>query len=139
MAKDIYDGTLFVHDVNFYEPNLALQAIMSGATGTLGLFLGAISLDVQLLYQGLVNVKSGQLKASAHAQVVSGAGHKHDRLAGKVTVGGEDAVGEWRGKPFYYGVLHDLGSPAKSGQFPAYQDLYDALAAYAGANGGVST
>lgn len=146
MASDsIY--TLFITDVDFYKPNPALAAIMAGATGTLGLFLGSIALDVQLLYQGLVNVKSGQLKASAHGFVESRGGHAHDRLVGKVTAGGLDAVGVWEsdrnpnsGGEFFYGVLHDLGDgghPPSGRDFPAYEDLYEALEIYASLNGEV--
>lgn len=140
MASDndsIYPAS-FITDIDFKEPNEALGAIMAGASGQLGAFLEVVATDIKVLYQGHVAHKTGQLAASAEASVMEGGGHDHDRLVGKVTIGGELAVADWKGQPFYYGVLHDEGSPTKD-QFQAAHDLYDVTQAYAAAKGHADT
>lgn len=136
MAND-----LVLTDIDFKEPNAALGAIMAGQSGRLDAFLLTVATDVKNLYQGHVAKRTGQLAASAHAEVIAGGGHDHDRLVGSVTVGGVGAVAEWHsvrnpnpGDEFYYGVLHDLGSPTKD-RFQAAKDLFDVTHAYAAVKG----
>jgi hypothetical protein len=130
----------FITDINYYQPNTALAAVMAGTTGTLRLFLGTCGTEVKNLYQGHVAKRSGRLASSAESHVEDAGGHDHDRMVAKVTVGGTIAVAPkpWHGEPFYYGVLHDLGSPTKD-QFQAAKDLSDVLGAFAAVNGHVNT
>lgn len=140
MANDSIYANMFITEIDFKEPNVALGAIMAGKSGVLGAFLLAGATEVKNLYQGHVAHRSGRLAASAHAEVVEAGGHEHDRMVGKVSVGGVTAVAPkpWHGQPFFYGVLHDLGSPTKD-HFQAAKDLYDVTQAYAAVKGHVNT
>lgn len=110
----------FITDINVYYPNKAMAEVM--LSPGMGLFLDVLGQEVVNRYRARVAKKTGRLMVSATASTPVG-GHKHDRLVSKVTVGGEIAVSEWKGKPFYYGVLHNFGSPTKRAQFPAHDDL----------------
>lgn len=111
-------------DIDVYQPNAALGQIMAGPG--MRLFLGMLGQEAVLKYRARVAKKTGRLMASAEASTVIG-GHKHDRWVGKVTIGGSMAVSSWKGKPFYYGVLHEHGSPRNPERFPAAKDLVDVI------------
>lgn len=130
----IYDGGMFLSEINIPDPNKALAAILTGATGNL---LGFLELQAQkgkLLFQGKVAKKTGRLGASAEAgvgmrEVVKG----EPRLVGHITVGGDIPVDVWHspkntnpGDEFFYGVLHEVGrevSDASGLHHPAHDDL----------------
>lgn len=109
-----------ITDIEVYYPNKALGAIMAGPS--MGVFMDILGQEVVARYRARVAKKTGRLMVSATASSPMG-GHKHDRRIAKVTVGGEVAVSAWKGKPFYYGTLHNFGSPTKRAQFPAHNDL----------------
>lgn len=115
-----------ITDVDVYYPNKALAQIMVGPG--MKLVLETLGQEVVLRYRSKVAKKTGKLMLSAEASTPMG-GHKGDRLVAKVTVGGTTAVAEkpWRGAPFYYGVLHEHGSPTKRAQFPAAKDLAEVM------------
>lgn len=122
----IYDGGTFLSDVNIPDPNKALEAVLTGTTGNLLGFLNLQAQKGKLLFQGRVAKKTGRLAASAEAgvgirEVVKGS----PRLVGHITVGGTLPVDTWRGEPFFYGVLHEVGrDPSDSGLIhPAHDDL----------------
>lgn len=109
--------------------NPALDAILTGKTGSLQNLLHVQAVKAMNLYQAKVHKKTGRLAASAHAytesrEVIKG----QRRLVGVMTVGGTLPVGKWNskrnpnpGKEFYYGALHEFGTP--SGKHPAADDL----------------
>lgn len=111
------------------DPNPALDAVLRGATGSLSSILQTEADRVKNLYQAKVAKKTGRLAASASAHVESRSVIKgQDRLVGVVTVGGTLPAGVWDspknpnpGKAFYYGVLHEFGTPDHV--HPAAKDL----------------
>ncbi|PVB19736.1 hypothetical protein [Mycobacteroides abscessus] len=109
----------FLTDVNVYKPNKALAAILSGVEGNLEGFLLVQGAKFVAAYQARVAKRTGRLAESAVAHVVANGGHKHDRLVGKVTVGGE-TVRNPRGG-FEYTLLHEFGDKDK--EHPAAKDL----------------
>lgn len=113
-------------DINVYKPNKALGAIMAGEDPRFEIFLLGLATGKSLMYQAAVAKKTGRLGASSTPMVVMG-GHKHDRLVAKVVVGGTLPANTWKGKPFYYGVLHNFGSPSKRDEFPAHNDLKEVM------------
>lgn len=113
-----------ITDINVYKPNAALGQIMAGPG--MRLYLDILGQEVVLKYRAKVAKKTGRLMESAESTTLMG-GHKHDRWVGKVTVGGRIAVSQWKGRPFYYGVLHEHGSPSKPEQFPAAKDLVEVM------------
>lgn len=124
---------LFLDDIQVPMPNEALGKILAEGPGLRVRLLGLVT-QIGTAYSGKVAKKTGQLAASPRSEVVEAGGHDHDRMVGKVTVGGELAVAAkpWRGAPFYYGVLHNFGSPAKEAQFPAHNDLREVAKAMFG-------
>lgn len=106
----------------FLDPNPALNAILTGKTGTLRSFLLTNTERVQNLYQAKVAKKTGRLSASAHSYVEIRAVVKgQNRLVGVMTVGGTLPAGVWNstknpnpGKQFYYGVFHEFGTHSVS-------------------------
>lgn len=132
----IYDGGTFLSDVNIPDPNRALAAILTGATGNLRNLLSLQAEKGKLLFQGKVAKKTGRLSASATSgvserEVIKG----EPRLVGHITVGGELPVNLWRspknlnpGDEFFYGVLHEEGrevSDASGLHHPAHNDLVE--------------
>lgn len=118
-------------EIDVYRPSTALAQIM--LSPSMGAFLTLIGTEVALRYTAKVAKRTGQLAASPRVSTPIG-GQKHDRLVGKVTVGGELAVAEWHsernpnpGGEFYYGVLHNFGSPTKKARFPAHDDLKEVM------------
>lgn len=107
-------------DIKVDNPNRGLAEIMAGPE--MEAYLLVLGADVVARYQAKVARRTGKLMASAHPTVVRG-GHKGDRRVLKVTIGGPEVATVWKGKPFYYGVLHDLGSPTKRDRFPGAKDL----------------
>lgn len=110
-------------DIKVYSPNKAMATVMLGAG--MNVFLRNLGNDAVLRYKARVARRSGRLQASAQAHVVIG-GHKSDRLVSKVTIGGPSvrAPKLYKGKPFFYGTLHDLGASApKKARFPGAKDL----------------
>lgn len=119
-------------DFNAPDPNPALAAILTGATGSLRSILQTEADRVRNLYVAKVHKKTGRLAASASSHVETRPVLKgQDRLVGVVTVGGELPAGIWNspknpnpGKAFYYGALHEFGTHGESGHVhPAAKDL----------------
>lgn len=114
-------------DITVYSPNKALAAIMAGdADPRFEAFLLVLATKKAIAYKAKVAKKTQKLEKSATPTVVMG-GHNHDRLVAKVTVGGQLPASKWKGKPFYYGVLHNFGSPTKRDEFPAHNDLKEVM------------
>lgn len=82
----------------------------------LRVFLETKAQEVATAYTAIVAKRTGKLAASATTQVSIG-GHRHDRLVGKVLVGGLAAD---------YGVLHEFGTPVNPMRRAA-RDLVEAL------------
>lgn len=78
--------------------------------------------ELVALYRAGVAKRTGRLAASASAHVTVG-GHRHDRLIGKVTVGGE----------LEYGALHEFGAKSNP-ERQAYRDLAEAVQRWKGVN-----
>lgn len=116
-----------LRDISVPKPNKALAEVMNGPGVNLLLYM--LGEEAVALYRAKVAKRSGRLALSAEATVVTG-GHKYDRQVAKVTVGGMQAVAPlpWKGAPFYYGVLHEHGSPRRPDDFPAAKDLREVLA-----------
>lgn len=113
-------------DITVYSPNKALGAIMMGEDPRFEAFLLVLATKKALMYSAKVAKKTGRLGASPVPTVVVG-GHRNDRLVAKVTVAGTLPANTWKGKPFYYGVLHNFGSPSKRDEFPAHNDLKEVM------------
>lgn len=77
--------------------------------------------EVAALYRGIVAKRTGKLAASATAYVQV-AGHKKDRVIGKVVVG----------TGLEYAVLHEFGSKSNP-ERQAAKDLAEAVAIWKGA------
>lgn len=114
-------------DVDVYKPNRALGAVLAGRSGNLRTGMSLLGEKVGLLYSAKVAQKTGQLSRSPKVSVERG-GHRNDRMVLEVAVGGSRAKSLFKGKPFYYGVLHDLGaSKAKKEQYPGAKDLREVI------------
>lgn len=98
----------FLTDVDVYR-NSPFYGQMLSTNPALRLILQAEGLQVVRLYQARVGRKTGRLMASAEAWVEIG-GHENDRQIGKVTIADSSVAGDWKGKPFYYGVFHESGT-----------------------------
>ncbi|SKU47277.1 Uncharacterised protein [Mycobacteroides abscessus subsp. abscessus] len=113
-------------DIEVPTPNKALAQIVSSAPG-LSAFLLKTGQEVVTRYQAHVARKTGRLAESALTHVVMGGNKKNDRMVGKVTVGGQAALSEWKGEPFSYGLIHEFGSRTKKIEFPAADDLVEVM------------
>ena len=111
-----------ITEIDVYKPNKALAAVMAGDDPRFTTFLLGLATRKSVMYQARVAQKTGRLRDSSTPTVIKG-GHKHDRLVAKVSVAGALPASQWKGRPFYYGVLHNFGSPAKRDEFPAHNDL----------------
>ena len=91
------------------------------------------AMEVQRLWEARVAKRSGRLSRSGSVSVPMG-GKDRDRLVSKLTIGGKDVVAPemWRGAPFYYGGLHETGSPTKRDRFPAFAELRQVAQAWRG-------
>lgn len=116
----------FLRDVTVYK-NLP-QYLQLKTSPILSALLEKKSLELVRLYQGRVAVKTGRLRASADVHQPFIGGKRKDRLVGKVTIAGPNVVADtlWRGAPFYYGELHEEGSPTKRDRFPGAHELREA-------------
>ncbi|SIL71932.1 hypothetical protein [Mycobacteroides abscessus] len=109
-------------DIPAYNADMAKWA---NTSPVLGGYLSHIGVEVVRLYAAKVAKRTGDLSRSGGVEVRPNMGHKADRLGCVVTVGGELAAKTWKGMPFYYGALHNFGSPTKE-QFQAHNDLREA-------------
>lgn len=116
----------FLYDIKI-KRNLPYYAQLR-TSPTLSLLLQQKSLELVRLYQARVAVKTGRLRASAEAHTPALGGKRNDRLVGKVTIAGPQVKADrlWRGAPFYYGELHEEGSPSKRDRFPGAHELREA-------------
>lgn len=112
---------LFLHDIKIPDFNPGMSRWLQ-TSPVLGGFLEGLGEEFVRRYQAKVAKCSGDLAATAEAHVRIG-GHDMDRQILVITVGGVGAASTWKGKPFYYGVLHDLGTPHKRQRFPGAKDL----------------
>jgi hypothetical protein len=110
-------------DIKVPTPNPALNAILTGKTGTLRSFLDTHAARGANLYRAKVRKKTGRLAASATSFVEIRKVKKGSaRLVGVILVGGTLPVSRWNsprnpnpGKQFYYGVFHEFGTHATDG------------------------
>ncbi|SHT26687.1 MULTISPECIES: hypothetical protein [Mycobacteroides] len=125
VAKTGPGGGFLLDDIDVPEYNVAAARWMN-TSPVLGGYLAHIGEEVVRLYAAKVAKRTGDLSRSGEVRVLPGGGHKKDRQVAIVTVGGELAAKTWKGAPFYYGVLHNFGSPTKE-QFQAHNDLREAV------------
>ena len=118
-------------DIKIPEPNAGLASVLMSQQ--LALFMERLAADAALRYKAVVAKRTGKLAASAVGTVIQG-DHKHDRWCAHVTAGGELAASTWRGQPFYYGVLHEFGSPTKRDRFHPADDFEKVMATMKGAS-----
>lgn len=98
----------FLHDVKLFKGNEASSALL--VSPMLAPLLYEKGLEVVRLYQARVGRKTRRLLESAASHPPELGGHLHDRLVGKVTVGGDSTVTEWNGGSFNYGEFHEEGT-----------------------------
>ncbi|SKL36036.1 Uncharacterised protein [Mycobacteroides abscessus subsp. massiliense] len=113
-------------DIDVPSPNKALAQVLASAPG-LNAVLMKTGQQVVTRYQAHVAKKTGRLADSALAHVVMGGNKKRDRMVGKVTVGGQAALSDWKGEPFSYGPMHEFGSRTRKIDFPAADDLAEVM------------
>lgn len=108
MASNLH----FFHDIKIKQGSPAFQQMLTSPV--LGVQLYVESLQLLRIYQARVGRKTGRLRASAKAQTTRG-GQKMDRTIGKVTIAGPTVVAPepYKGKPFYYGVYHEVGNKGR--------------------------
>ena len=98
----------FLEDVQVYR-RIPYYGNLLKTNPALRLILHSEAIEVVRLYQARVGRKTGRLQASAEAHVAMG-GQQNDRQIGKVTIADKSVVADWKGRPFYYGVLHEAGT-----------------------------
>lgn len=102
----------FLHDIQIKRGTAAYGEMLTSPA--LGVQLYVESLQLVRIYQARVGRKTGKLRASAKAQTARG-GKNMDRTIGKVTIAGPAVVAPepYKGKPFYYGVYHEVGNKGR--------------------------
>ncbi|AMU74056.1 Uncharacterised protein [Mycobacteroides abscessus subsp. abscessus] len=126
-AKTGPGGGYLLDDIDVPAYNAGAARWMN-TSPVLGGYLAHIGEEVVRLYAAKVAKRTGDLSRSGEVRVLPDGGHKKDRQVAIVTVGGLLAAKTWKGAPFYYGVLHNFGSPTKE-QFQAHNDLREAVLA----------
>lgn len=114
-------GGFILDDIDVPEYNAGAARWMN-TSPVLGGYLYQIGEEIVRRYEAKVAKRTGDLSRSGQVRVEPGGGKKSDRQMAVVTVGGLLAAKTWKGAPFYYGVLHNFGSPTKE-QFEAHNDL----------------
>lgn len=109
MARDFY----FLHDIDVVKNGPVYRNILNSPL--MSIPLRDVVMEIKLLYQARVGVKTGKLRASASGDIRGSGGKRRDRMIGVVTIAGPEVVAPepYKGAPFYYGVFHEEGNKGK--------------------------